>query len=211
KNKTQVTDGWYSVEASLDDALAHFLRRNKAATSTSGAKIAPGTKLAISNATLEPGCPSSSTAAAGGGTSGVDPLELLRRREGGHAPPGSWPRLRLSVNSTRCARWDAPLGFVRGSHRVGGGEGRAKRRGQEGSGGADGGVKSGLAPLEVPMCTLVPGGGLVTATRVIVLRRYPTLFVSGDFGGKGGDGSGGGGVAESSKARRRVLSEAEEE
>lgn len=60
-------------------------------------------------------------------------------------------------------------------------------------------------------CLLPSGGGLVTATRVIVLRRYPTLFVSGDFGGKGGDGSGGGGVAESSKARRRVLSEAEEE
>lgn len=44
----EVTDGWYSIDAALDGALAHFLRRGKG-------KIAPGTKLAIANAALEAG------------------------------------------------------------------------------------------------------------------------------------------------------------
>lgn len=35
------------MDASLDGALAHFLRRGK--------KIVPGTKLAVSNASLEAG------------------------------------------------------------------------------------------------------------------------------------------------------------
>ena len=43
----QVTDGWYPMEASLDGALAHFLHK--------GNKIASGTKLAVSNASLEAG------------------------------------------------------------------------------------------------------------------------------------------------------------
>ncbi|CAN0170091.1 unnamed protein product, partial [Hapterophycus canaliculatus] len=41
----EVTDGWYPIDASLDGALAHFLRK--------GHKITPGTKLAVSNASLE--------------------------------------------------------------------------------------------------------------------------------------------------------------
>ncbi|CAM9862520.1 unnamed protein product, partial [Ectocarpus sp. 8 AP-2014] len=44
----EVTDGWYPIDAALDGALAHFLRRGKG-------KIAPGTKLAIANAALEAG------------------------------------------------------------------------------------------------------------------------------------------------------------
>lgn len=43
----QVTDGWYPMDASLDGALAYFLRK--------GEKIVPGTKLAVSNASLEAG------------------------------------------------------------------------------------------------------------------------------------------------------------
>ncbi|CAN0550498.1 unnamed protein product, partial [Ectocarpus sp. 12 AP-2014] len=81
----KVTDGWYPIDAALDGALAHFLRRGKG-------KIAPGTKLAIANAALE---------------AGAGPIE----RDAGEFPPGAGPRLRLAVNSCRRARWDARLGF----------------------------------------------------------------------------------------------------
>ena len=134
----KVTDGWYPVEASLDEVLAHFLRRGQ---------IVPGTKLAVSNAALDPGVniPSPDdgrgSGSGGSGGTGVDPLDLLRRRDAGELPPGAAPRLRLTVNSTRRARWDSRLGFFPprlATHSLAG-------RGL------------GLSALEVPLCTVVAG------------------------------------------------------
>eukprot|EP00903_Cladosiphon_okamuranus_P021110 g19393.t1 len=206
----EVTDGWYPMEASLDGALAHFLQK--------GNKIAPGTKLAVSNASLEAGAgpvvPASSngkdapaTSNASDASSAMDPLEFLRRRDAGEFPPGAGPRLRLVVNSCRRARWDARLGFFWPLQRVG----------HMGDAGGAGGAATGeeRSALEVPLCTVVPGGGLVSATRVLVLRRYPTLYLSGggggDVGGGLGAGGGSGGVGAGEGSRRRVLAEAEEE
>ena len=133
----KVTDGWYPVEASLDEVLAHFLRRGQ---------IVPGTKLAVSNAALDPGVSipnpddgrgSGSGGSGGSGGTGVDPLDLLRRRDAGELPPGAAPRLRLTVNSTRRARWDSRLGFF--PPRLATGRGL------------------GLSALEVPLCTVVAG------------------------------------------------------
>ncbi|CAN0456704.1 unnamed protein product, partial [Laminaria digitata] len=199
----EVTDGWYPVDASLDEALAHFLRRGK---------IVPGTKLSLSNASLEAGGGTSTSTSGGdgsGGVAGADPLELLRRRSAGELPPGAGPRLRLVVNSTRRARWDARLGFFR-PKRSGGGGGGASCAGSLEAGGEK-------SALEVPLCTVVPGGGIVTATRVLILRRYPAVYISESFSGNGdgsrggGEGGGGSGGGAGGGAPRRVLSEAEEE
>lgn len=149
----KVTDGWYPVDASLDDALAHFLRRGN---------IVPGTKLAVSNATLEPGittttttAASSSTTGGGGGNGGVgiDPLELLQRRDAGELPPGAGPRLRLVVNSTRRARWDGHLGFFWPRTRSSG-KGGVKGSGEKQDTEEREEEKS---ALEIPLCTVVPG------------------------------------------------------
>lgn len=152
----KVTDGWYPVDASLDEALAHFLRRGK---------IVPGTKLSLSNAALEAGGGAPSSGADGGGSvAGVDPLELLRKRSVGELPPGAGPRLRLVVNSTRRARWDARLGFFRpkrelpqgrGGGGQGSGGGSCKRAGASCEGPAE--ARGEQSPLEVPLCTVVPG------------------------------------------------------
>lgn len=156
----KVTDGWYPVDASLDEALAHFVRKGT---------IVPGTKLAICNAAVESGAGFRTAAAArhstpatkplGDGTSipdggsggsgggvGIDPLELLRRRSAGDLPPGAGPRLRLVVNSTRRARWASRLGFFRARPNGRGPPTEDPRAAQE--------EKS---PLEVPLCTVVPG------------------------------------------------------
>lgn len=144
-----MTDGWYPVDASLDDALAHFLRRGN---------IVPGTKLAVTNATLEPGTttttPTSNSTSGGGGNGGVgiDPLELLQRRKAGELPPGGGPRLRLVVNSTRRARWDAHLGLFWPRTRSSGKDGA--KMGGERQDAVEGGEKS---ALEIPLCTVVPG------------------------------------------------------
>lgn len=152
------------MEASLDEILAHFLRRGK---------IITGTKLAVSNATLEPGvdglgpqgAASSSTPSRGGGGnggkgngcgSGVDPLELLRRRDSGELPPGAGPRLRLVVNSTRRARWDSRLGFFPPSVTTG-------RLGQE--------RRLRLSALEVPLCTVVAGEFFYGWDRGFILEK----------------------------------------
>ena len=50
----------------------------------------------------------------------------------------------------------------------------------------------------------------MTATRVVILRRYPTLYISEDVEGvhRGPEGSS---IGEGGRGRRRVLSEVEEE
>ncbi|CAM9847552.1 unnamed protein product, partial [Choristocarpus tenellus] len=143
----EVTDGWYALDACLDDALSHFVRRGR---------IAPGVKLAVSGAILEAWGPTvavgaidssisnTTTAGVGGGGGkgvgvGVDPLDLLKKRASGELGPGMGPCLRLGVNSTRPARWDAMMGF-----------GTWTRAGTAGS-------LEGMPLLGVPLCSVVPG------------------------------------------------------
>jgi breast cancer 2 susceptibility protein len=84
----ELTDGWYSVQASLDAPLTSFVQDGR---------IKVGRKLLVSNANLL------------GFDEGVDPLDAnydAMNRE-------SSPVLCLCANATRMARWDAKLGFVR--------------------------------------------------------------------------------------------------
>jgi breast cancer 2 susceptibility protein len=84
----ELTDGWYSVNASLDMPLSHFVEYER---------IAVGSKLLVSNATLV------------GFDEGVDPLDpsydVMDRQAS--------PVLSIVSNATRLACWDAKLGFVR--------------------------------------------------------------------------------------------------
>ncbi|CAM9885558.1 unnamed protein product [Discosporangium mesarthrocarpum] len=187
----EVTDGWYAMDAFLDDALTHFVHKRR---------IQPGFKLAVACAVLRrgrygsgsgsgsglgigSGIGTGATRATGGGYDGgewgglqgggVDPLELLGSRAKGEmgTGPGMGPYLSLGVNSVRLARWDARLGFVKGVQRQHGGMGA-------------GGMVRGLRGAEerepslgIPLCTVVPGGGTVSAVKVRVMRRNPVLYV----------------------------------
>ena len=96
--RAELSDGWYSIDARLDAALSHFVRSSRP-------KIAVGTKLAISGATLHD-C-----------DAGVHPLELLSAEQPPHAAQqmeqvaagkhedavGVRPWLKLEVNA-RCLR-----------------------------------------------------------------------------------------------------------
>jgi breast cancer 2 susceptibility protein len=84
----ELTDGWYSVRASLDLPLSNYVEQGR---------VKVGSKILVSDAHLV------------GFEEGVDPLDptydALDRQ--------CSPVLRLSANATRLARWDAKLGFVR--------------------------------------------------------------------------------------------------
>ena len=85
------------------------------------------------------------------------------------------PHLRLVVNSTRLARWDAILGFQsKPCKHVGG-------------------------MMAVSVSGLVPGGGAVVAIEVVVLRRYPMMYMERRMNGEG------------ERLSSRVLSVGEEE
>ncbi|OQR76074.1 hypothetical protein BIW11_08004 [Tropilaelaps mercedesae] len=84
KPELVLSDGWYSIPCDVDSPLAVVLSRVGSKLS-----INPGHKLCISGAILR------------GPRNGVDPLHL----EGA--------RLSINYNSTRRARWYAPLGFCR--------------------------------------------------------------------------------------------------
>jgi hypothetical protein len=58
----------------------------------------------------------------------------------------------LCANSTRKARWDAHLGPLT--------------------------APAGTVPLQVPLCTVIAGGGLVAAVDVVVLRCYPVRYMA---------------------------------
>lgn len=91
RSELELTDGWYSVRASMDEALAFRVSRRA---------IRVGVKLAICGARLE--------------GAAADPLDVLAAREthGVDAESAS-QLLRLPYNGTRLARWDARLGFLR--------------------------------------------------------------------------------------------------
>jgi len=100
---------------------------------------------------------------------GIDPLEIH-----GLATEAR-PHLRLVANSTRPARWDATLGFQRKPLKHVGGM------------------------MAVPVSGLVAGGGAVAAMEVVVLRRYPMMYMERRMNGKG------------ERVSSRVLSVGEEE
>jgi hypothetical protein len=58
----------------------------------------------------------------------------------------------LCANSTRKARWDAHLGPLT--------------------------APAGTVPLQIPLCTVIAGGGLIAAVDVVVLRCYPVRYMA---------------------------------
>ncbi|CAN0278408.1 unnamed protein product, partial [Phaeothamnion confervicola] len=152
----------------LDDGLSFFARRGR---------IAIGSKLAVSGAVMDP--------------DGADPLKMLARRTRGLLPPGGGPCLRLTINGTRAALWNAKLGFQKRCATRSSGD-------DDGPGGIRGGSESAMV---LPLCSLTPGGGTVPAVDVVVHRRYPRLFRECGFGSGGGSGRG----------TMRILTEGEEE
>jgi breast cancer 2 susceptibility protein len=87
KFKIELSDGWYSIQAALDDSLSDFVEKGW---------INVGTKLLISNAQLF------------GAEDGIEPLDSE------HCPLDSNSKigLRIRANSTRMSKWNAKLGFV---------------------------------------------------------------------------------------------------
>jgi breast cancer 2 susceptibility protein len=126
----ELTDGWYSVTASLDMPLSYFVEHGR---------VAVGRKLLLSNATLV------------GFEEGVDPLDPSYDTMDRQASPV----LRVASNSTRLARWDAKLGFVRPTPATLASEG--------------------LLRVEKISDVLV-GGGRVPFIDLLVVRRYPVLY-----------------------------------
>jgi hypothetical protein len=61
-------------------------------------------------------------------------------------------QIQLCANSTRKARWDARLGPLT--------------------------APAGTVPLQIPLCTVIAGGGLVAAVDVVVLRCYPVRYMA---------------------------------
>lgn len=82
----RITDGWYSLDAVLDDGLSYRVSKGS---------IRLGTKLATCGARLD--------------GEAIDPLDLLVEGDKGQAAHA----LRLDYNGTRLARRDAKLGFQR--------------------------------------------------------------------------------------------------
>ncbi len=127
----ELTDGWHAIRAKLDPTLSHYLRQGR---------IEAGMKLCVLPTAFE------------GPLS--DPLEVdqeLANQGNDVDIPREVPQLKLCYNSTRRARWSAPLAPLKGV--------------------------SGLPPLCVPLCSVSPLGGLVAAVQVYVLRRYAPQYV----------------------------------
>jgi len=85
--KLEVTDGWYSVPAILDEALSSFVHSGR---------ITIGSKIVTCGAILL-GC-----------EEGIDPLDDSYCSYSKRCPVA----LKLTANSTRLAKWNAKLGFV---------------------------------------------------------------------------------------------------
>jgi hypothetical protein len=126
----------------------------------SNGTISVGTKLLVSSAVLV------------GADDGVDPLaELYDAFKG--------PVLKIFANSTRIARWNAKLGFVRPTRTV---------------------VDQDGLFLVKKISHVLEGGGTIPLIDLVVLRKYPLLYLQ-----KPAENS-----KESGGTRSRVLSEAEE-
>jgi hypothetical protein len=127
--KVVLTDGWYFIQAAFDAKLAEFVQNDI---------IRVGTKLLVSNAQLV------------GAEDGIDPLD----EEYNPTDPSCKVGLMLTANSTRLAKWDAKLGFV-------------KTRVDQ--------APKGLLRVK-RISDIIPGGGNIPLLRLVVLRRYPLLF-----------------------------------
>jgi breast cancer 2 susceptibility protein len=83
----EVTDGWYSMRAILDESLNHKVEKSV---------IKPGSKIFICNTILN------------GNRDGLDPLDNSYDSD----CSASMVYLKLCANSTRLASWNSRLGFV---------------------------------------------------------------------------------------------------
>jgi hypothetical protein len=124
----ELTDGWYSVYAKLDSFLCRMVQNGR---------ICTGMKLMISNASLH------------GSEGGVDPLD-----EDFECSPET--SLHIFANSSRIARWDSKLGFL-----------KICRRLLE---------TEGLMHVE-RLGDIIEGGGRVPTVEFEIVRRHPILFL----------------------------------
>jgi breast cancer 2 susceptibility protein len=124
----ELTDGWYSIYARPDLFLCRMIQEGK---------IFTGMKLMISNASLH------------GSEGGVDPLDEDYQS-------GPETHLRIFANSTRIARWDAKLGFLKMSRRL-----------------ID---THGLLHID-RLKDIVDGGGRVPSIDFEIISRHPMLFL----------------------------------
>jgi hypothetical protein len=97
----ELTDGWYSIVATMDHFLQDRVRKGK---------IAVGCKLMVSNAALE------------GAEDGIDPLDPIYLS----AMRSLTVRLKICANSTRLCKWTAKLGLVKSKDTLYGGLFRIK-------------------------------------------------------------------------------------
>ena len=124
----ELTDGWYSVHAKPDLFLCRQIHEGR---------IRTGTKLLVSNASLY------------GSADGVDPLD-----EGYESSPET--SLKIFANSTRIAKWDAKLGFLKFNRQL----------------------KEAEGLLHVQkLRDIIRGGGRVPLIDFIVVKRHPLLFL----------------------------------
>ncbi|KAI8585763.1 BRCA2, oligonucleotide/oligosaccharide-binding, domain 1-domain-containing protein, partial [Geranomyces variabilis] len=111
----ELTDGWYPIKASIDEALQLYMRQRK---------ILVGDKISVCGAQL------------------VGPAEPCPVLEATDAV-----RLKLAVNGTHRARWNARLGYQRSRHFI------------------------------VGLRQVLPAGGAVPCVDVVVCRRYVPRFL----------------------------------
>mmetsp|Transcript_5932 Transcript_5932/g.14051 ORF Transcript_5932/g.14051 Transcript_5932/m.14051 type:complete len:1134 (-) Transcript_5932:1638-5039(-) len=126
--RIELTDGWYPIQAKLDGALVRFVRDGV---------IAIGSKLLVTNARLH------------GAEDGIEPLEGCQDP----CTPQCAVFLELHANSTRLAKWNAKLGFVRSK--------KATFKGRL---------------LVKKLSDVILGGGDIPSICIFVLRRYPLLY-----------------------------------
>ena len=128
--KLELTDGWYAIQATVDDILSTFIKEGL---------LKIGTKLLVSNAQLQ------------GAEDGIDPLDdnyLPFNQSCGVS-------LRICANSTRLAKWNAKLGFVKPNCFL---------------------APRGLLLIK-KVSDVIPNGGDIPLLRFTVLRRYPLLYL----------------------------------
>jgi hypothetical protein len=153
----ELTDGWYSIEASTDRKLSGFIEKGV---------IRVGTKLLTSSAVLV------------GAEDGVDPLDPSFDA----SKTGSGVYLRITANATRLARWTAKLGFVSISPTIASHEGML---------------------LVKKVSDILAGGGSVPLIDLVILRKYPVLYLEGRRGSEKAQPT-------DATSRARIFTEGEE-
>ena len=124
--RLRLSDGWYEIDATLDKPLSSLVEKGV---------VRVGTKLLVTNASMR------------GADQGVDPLDPEY--------PSMKPFLLLTANSTRLAKWDSRLGFLKVSTSS---DGRK------------------FCPVK-RVSDIVLGGGGVECLRILVLRRFPLMYL----------------------------------